>query len=228
MRLGKPDAAQKYFDESLALLQRSPGPARPGSRSAAGGQIKRLPVGGRSGGRRAKRARRRWTSTRTTLPELHPDRTYAESQLGEALRLQGTLDEASVLLKEALLANRRVYGENNRRVADVLDSLAKIRRAQHDLTEAENYAQQAMDIQIKAEGSDHWRTAYYRTSLAAIQIERQRVRRGRRAVANGDRHVARSLLRRPSVRRRPRSTIWAKCFCGPIVRRTPRLPSWGR
>jgi eukaryotic-like serine/threonine-protein kinase len=172
MKLGKPDVAQKHYDEGLALLQDLLGLRAPEvaallvDKSSAFLWEDDLVAAERN-------VRAAVDIYATALPKLHPDRTYAESQLGETLRLQGRLDEASVLLKDTLLANRTIYGENNRRVADVLDSLAKIRRAQHDMTEAENYARQALDIQIKAEGLDHWRTAYYRTSLAAIQIERR-------------------------------------------------------
>jgi eukaryotic-like serine/threonine-protein kinase len=107
------------------------------------------------------------------FPPLHPDRAQAQAQLGEALRLQGRLDEASVIFKEALNAYSIVYGDDDRRVADVLDSLAKIRRGQRDLSDAEKFAQQAVDVAIKADGPDHERTAYYRTALASVQIERR-------------------------------------------------------
>jgi eukaryotic-like serine/threonine-protein kinase len=172
MKLGKPDAAQVYYDQALALLQDLRGSRDPEvaallvDKSVAFLWKDDLVAAERN-------ARAAVEIYATTLSKLHPDRTYAQSQLGETLRLQGRLDEASILLEEALLASRTIYGENGRPVADVLDSLAKIRRAQHDLPEAEKYAQQAVDVQIKVEGSDHWRTAYYRTSLAAIQIERR-------------------------------------------------------
>lgn len=171
MKLGKPDAAQLYYDEALALLQELQGPRDPEvaallvDKSVAFLWKDNLVAAERS-------ARAAVEIYATKLSKLHPDRTYAQSQLGETLRLQGRLDEASVLLEEALLASRTIYGENGRPVADVLDSLAKIRRAQHNLTDAEKYAQQALEVQIKVEGPDHTRTAYYRTSLAAIQIER--------------------------------------------------------
>jgi eukaryotic-like serine/threonine-protein kinase len=172
MKLGKPDAAQVYYDQALALLQDLRGSRDPEvaallvDKSVAFLWKDDLIAAERN-------ARAAVEIYATTLSKLHPDRTYAQSQLGETLRLQGRLDEASILLEEALLASRTIYGENGRPVADVLDSLAKIRRAQHDLPEAEKYAQQAVDVQIKVEGSDHSRTAYYRTSLAAIQIERR-------------------------------------------------------
>jgi eukaryotic-like serine/threonine-protein kinase len=172
MKLGKPEAAQVYYNEALALLQDLLGPRDPEvaelllDKSSAYVWQDDLVAAERN-------ARAAVEIYSTALPSLHPDRIFAQAQLGETLRLFGHLDEASVLLKEALLASRTIYGDNGRLVADVLDSLAKVRRTQHDLTEGEKYAQEALDTQIRAEGLEHWRTAYYRTSLGAIQIERK-------------------------------------------------------
>ncbi|HKQ14055.1 MAG TPA: protein kinase [Steroidobacteraceae bacterium] len=172
MKLGKPDAAQTYYSEALALMQDlqlsrdTEAAALLVDKSTAFLWQDDLVAAERT-------ARAALDIYATTLPKLHPDRTYAQSQLGDTLRLQGRLDEASVLLKEALVANRTIYGDNGRRVADSLDSLAQVRRAQHDLVEAEKYSQEALDTQIKTDGLDHWRTAYYRTQLGAIEIERK-------------------------------------------------------
>jgi tetratricopeptide (TPR) repeat protein len=172
MRLGKVDVAQAYFDQSLALFQDRLGPrhyevATLLMEKAAAFLWEDDIVG-------AERfAREAVDIYSAVFPPLHPDRAQAQAQLAEALRLQGRLDEASVIFKEALNAYSIVYGDDDRRVADVLDSLAKIRRGQHDLTDAEKFAQQALDVAIKADGLDHERTAYYRTALAAIQIERR-------------------------------------------------------
>jgi eukaryotic-like serine/threonine-protein kinase len=172
MKLGKPDAARPYFEDSRALLSELLGPRD--QRVAALHVDESILYVWKDDLTAAERhAREAVDIYSTALSPLHPDRTYAQTHLGEALRLQGRLDEASVLLREALAANRTIYGENDRRVADVLDSLAKIRQAQHDLTDAEKYAQEALDVQIKAEGPDHTRTAYYRVSLAAVQVERR-------------------------------------------------------
>ena len=48
-------------------------------------------------------------------------------------------------------ANRRLFGENGRRVADVLDSLAKVVWEQGRLAEAESLAKQAVDTEISAD-----------------------------------------------------------------------------
>ncbi len=172
MRLGKPDAARKYFDESLALRRELSGPRDPEVAEVlvelSGLFIWKDELGA------AERAAREAVDIYTTArPKLHPDRVYAQVQLGEVLRQQKRMDESFLVFDEALSATRKVYGEEDRRVADVLDSLAKIRQSQHQLAEAEKYAQQAIEIQVKAEGPNNWRTGYYRTSLASIQIQRR-------------------------------------------------------
>jgi tetratricopeptide (TPR) repeat protein len=172
LKLGKPDAALVLYKEALALFQDLEGP-----RGIEGAEVlvdkSAVYVWQEDLAAAERNARAAVEIYAAALPKLHPDLIFAQAQLGETLRLQGRLDEASVLLKEVLLAYRTIYGENNRAVADVLDSLGKIQRRQHDLTKAENYAQQALQTEIRAEGLDHWRTAFYRTSLAMIQIDRK-------------------------------------------------------
>ena len=173
MKLGKPDAARKFFDDSLALLRDLRGP-RDTEVAALLVEESNAFMWQENLVAAEENARAAVDIYATTLPELHPDRVYAQAQWGEVLRFQGRLDEASVVLKEALNANRRIYKEPNSRVADILDSLAQIKLAQHSLAEAETYAQEAVDLQLKGEGPNHWRTGYYRTSLAAIQLEEKK------------------------------------------------------
>ena len=172
MKLGKPDAAQKYFDESLALRRELSGPRDP-EVAALLVELAILLTWKDNLVAAEHAAREAVDIYSTALPKLHPDRVYAQVQLGEVLREQNRLDEAFEVFEEALSATRKIFGEEDRLVADVLDSLAKIRQSQHQLAEAEKYAQQAIEIQVKAEGLNHWRTGYYRTSLASIQIQRR-------------------------------------------------------
>ena len=153
----------------------------------------------------------------TTLPKLHPDRTYAQVQLGEALRLQGRLDEAAVVLKDALVATRAIYGEDNRRVADVLDSLAKIRRAQHDLAEAEGYAQSAVEIAGQGRGS---RLLADRLLPHLAGLDTDRASRSMRKPKQQLRDCARHLQRpwAPIIRTsQPQSTTSARSCCEPTA-----------
>jgi eukaryotic-like serine/threonine-protein kinase len=172
LKLGKLDAAQKYFDESIALLRDLLGPR---DKEVASLLVEvSIAYLWKDDLAAAERASRESVDILTSaLPKLHPDRVYAQAQLGEVLRLQGHTDEAFAVLEEALNANRTLYGDRSPRVADTLDSLAKVRRSQGLLTEAEAFAQQALDVHSRANSTDPSREGYYRTSLAAIQIERQ-------------------------------------------------------
>ena len=147
MKLGKPGRGTGVLRRGARAAAGPAGAARSGSGSAAGGQVE-LPSCGRTISSQPSATRaRRWISTPLSLPQLHPDRTQAQAQLGETLRLQGRLDEASVTAQGSSESpTARCTAMNDRRVADVLDSLAKIRRGQHDLSDAEKYAQQAVDV----------------------------------------------------------------------------------
>lgn len=78
------------------------------------------------------------------------------------------------MLQEALSAHRRIYGEDNRRVADNLDTLAKVAQDQYWLAEAEALEQQALQTETRADGKNHVLTGFYHNALAKIQLQRHR------------------------------------------------------
>jgi eukaryotic-like serine/threonine-protein kinase len=171
LRRGRLDAANEYLDASLALVRELLGPRN--------GEVAQLLVtkstvfswkDDLAASEHA--AREALDIYSTTVSKLNPDRILAQMTLGETLREAHKLDEASAVLHEALEATRRLFGDNGRRVADVLDSLAKVAWEQGRLAEAESLAQQALNIELSAEGANHSRTAFYRTSLAAMQLDR--------------------------------------------------------
>ena len=92
----------------------------------------------------------------------------AESRLGEVLLLQNRFDEADPLFARSLDMQILLYGAQSRQVADVLDSLASIRRAQGKLKEAESFARRALTANETTVGMDHKDTGYFRISLAVI------------------------------------------------------------
>ena len=172
MKFGRPDAAMRYFDEALALARELQGPR--GNDVASFLMDKSVAFTWHDKLQQAEDAAREAVNIYSTIfPRLHPDRSMAQLKLGELLRQRHELQEASLLLRDALSAQRQMFGENNRRAADILDSLAKIAQEQGQLAEAEALARQALETQIKAEGPQHFRTGYYRTSLGAVQIERR-------------------------------------------------------
>jgi eukaryotic-like serine/threonine-protein kinase len=113
-------------------------------------------------------AREAVTILATTLPEAHPDRVSAEARLGDVLLYQNRIEDAAPLFEKSLILETQLYGTNSKEVADILDSLAFIRRAQGRLDEAEDFARRALVSQEAARGKDHSGNGYFRTSLAAI------------------------------------------------------------
>jgi tetratricopeptide (TPR) repeat protein len=109
---------------------------------------------------------------RLTAPDLHPDRVLAETRLGEVLLMQNRVDEASGLFENSLEKQKVLFGTNSRQVAEVLDSLSQIRRAQGQLAEAEQFAAEALSSMIKSMGPEHGYTPYFRTGYAAILARR--------------------------------------------------------
>jgi eukaryotic-like serine/threonine-protein kinase len=170
LRLGHLDAAKKYADDTVALTRELKGPRDVSLAEAVVDQaialnwLDDLPA--------AEQAARQALDIYSDQPKLHPDRVYAAGTLAEILRQQRKFAQASAIFRDVLDANRQIYGENHRFVADTLDALARIAQAQHRLAEAEELAQRALDIEIKAEGLGYSVTGIMRSSLAVIQIER--------------------------------------------------------
>jgi eukaryotic-like serine/threonine-protein kinase len=159
--------AQQHFEESLRLLRQLVGRYDPQIASVLM-ELSRV-FTWNDDLQAAERAVREALSIFTaTLPPEHPDRVLAESRLGEVLLLQNRFDEADPLFARSLDMQIRLYGAQSRQVADVLDSLASIRRAQGNLKEAESFARRALIANETTVGIDHKDTGYFRISLAVI------------------------------------------------------------
>jgi eukaryotic-like serine/threonine-protein kinase len=171
LRAGRPDAAMKYFDESLALARELMGLRSIAvaetllDQASAFNWLDELPA--------AEHAARQSVDIYSILPKLHPDRVEAEAGLGEFLRERRKFGEASTILNEVLNAYRKIYGEYHRRIGDTLDSLAKIAWEQQRFAEAEQIARQAIECEIKAGRANYFRTGVFRNTLGLIQIDRK-------------------------------------------------------
>jgi tetratricopeptide (TPR) repeat protein len=99
---------------------------------------------------------------------LHPDRIMADIRLGEVYFQRGRITEAGALYERALSAQKLLYGESSSRVADTLDSLARVRLAQNRVAEAEKLTREALAAYIASRGPEHYGTAYLQSSLAQI------------------------------------------------------------
>jgi tetratricopeptide (TPR) repeat protein len=169
---GNLPAARKYFEESLGIMREALGP---GAREVGSVMLELSMVALWSDDlSSAERLVREGVAIyRTTLPELHPDRVLAETRLADVLLAESRVDEAAPLYMKSLEAHKKLYGERSQQVADVLDSLSKIRKAQGLLPDAETYAREAVAIQVEALGPEHFMTAYFRTALASVLLNRR-------------------------------------------------------
>jgi tetratricopeptide (TPR) repeat protein len=99
---------------------------------------------------------------------LYPDRIMADYRLAEVYFQRGRITEAGALYERALSAQKLLYGEPSSRVADTLDSLARVRLAQNRIAEAEKLTRDALAAYKATRGPDHYGTAYLQSSLAQI------------------------------------------------------------
>ena len=108
---------------------------------------------------------------RRSLPPLHPDRVMAQYVLANALYYDRQLDAADDLYESVLSAQRKLYGPAAPKVAETLDALATIRRAQGRLDEAFQYAKDALSSSEITLGKDHYMTGYYHVGFAIVFFE---------------------------------------------------------
>lgn len=110
------------------------------------------------------------------LNARHPARVTAEGVLAELLANIGRHDkEAADLLQSVLQSRRVLYGEASSEVADTLDVLARVRDRQGEPAEAEELLRQAVDIQERAVGPNHFLVGYQHTSLAMLLLKRNKL-----------------------------------------------------
>jgi TolA-binding protein len=103
-------------------------------------------------------------------------------------------------------------------MAEVLDSLSQIRRAQGNLREAEQLAAQALDATVRSLGAEHNYTPYFRTAYAATLMRRGKYPEAEREL----RHSLDTLARtRPPDHQYVCS---AEHLLGEVLLETNRLP----
>lgn len=106
-----------------------------------------------------------------SAPSMHPDRVTAELRLAQVLYLQNQLDDAGVLLVEALRKTTQLFGHQSTHVVDALDMLAIVRYAQRRFGEAEQLSVEALNTSRVVFGEKHALTASMITTLARTLIE---------------------------------------------------------
>jgi eukaryotic-like serine/threonine-protein kinase len=109
-----------------------------------------------------------------TVPPMYPDRVFAEARLADVLYLRNQPVLAEPLFLEALRKQSQLFGRQSWLNADVLDSLAQIKRSQGRLDEAEAFAREAISVHNSALGEGHPTSRYLRTSLGALLFQRKK------------------------------------------------------
>jgi serine/threonine protein kinase len=152
-----------------------------------------------------------------TVPPLHPDRITLPRSLADIRIGQRRFVEAKPLLVEALHSTERVFGRNNWRVAEILESLTRVSAAQGQLEEAEDFARQALVVNTNVAGDQVWSAAYYRTTLAAMLS-----RRGKYQEAERELRQALTIYGATTAADNP---YWASAeyFLGEVLLATDRL-----
>lgn len=168
---GHMDAAQKYFEQALALTRNLHGNNHL-EVAAILLDISAL-LRWKDDWPAAERAAREGVAIhRSTTPEQHPDRAKGDYGLAEILLHVGKLNEANSAAERALAVQRKLYGDASQSVAITLDMLSLIRQGQGKLIEAEQYSREALNALEKAQGRDNFYIGYFRTALAELLIKR--------------------------------------------------------
>lgn len=164
---GNPGEAEEYLARGLELTRELEGPRDPEVASILNDiSNSRAWRDDLSGAERA--AREAVSIYRESVPELHPDRVSADYRLADVLFLRGRINDAGALYERALGAQRLLYGNNSFRVADTLDSLARVRLAQGRIDDAETLTREALHVNQLSRGEGNYMTGYLQTALAQI------------------------------------------------------------
>jgi len=82
--------------------------------------------------------------------------------LASLLRVQGKLDEADLILGQAVETSRRVLGQNHTETIAGLGELARLREAQGRLAEAVDLSRRSLELAQRVRFKDDWQMALYR------------------------------------------------------------------
>lgn len=174
LQAGRAAAAKEHFEQSLRLNRELLGSQHPEVANLHM-ELANVYLWNEDFDSAERAARQAVNIYHSTVPELHPDRVLADVRLAETLQAQNKLSEAAPLFETTLKAQRQLYGEHSRQVADILDSLATIKRSQGLLDEAEDFARQALHTHELGFGKKHFMTGYFSMTLASLLSRRGKV-----------------------------------------------------
>jgi hypothetical protein len=117
------------------------------------------------------------------LGEEAPDSLESMRRLGSFLRVQRRLDEADLLLGQALETGLRVLEENNDETIALLVELARLREAQGRSSEAAKLSGQAVEFAEEVKLNNDWQMVRYRLDYGPAFDPAAPIPAGREAVA---------------------------------------------
>jgi tetratricopeptide (TPR) repeat protein len=95
------------------------------------------------------------------LGDEAPDSLESKRKVAALLRMQGRLDEADLILGQAVEISRRVLGKNHAEPIAALGEMAHLREAQGRLADAAELSGQTVELARQAK-LDDWQLAIYR------------------------------------------------------------------
>jgi len=112
--------------------------------------------------------------SRRDLPDDHPSRLEAISELGNLEQHRGRYEIAETLYREALAAQRRVHGELHSEVATTTNNLASLLREAGRLDEAERLFAAAVAGYVASFGPDHYWVSIARLNRGRVLLDLRR------------------------------------------------------
>jgi eukaryotic-like serine/threonine-protein kinase len=96
------------------------------------------------------------------LGEGAPDSLESMRNVASLLRVQGKLDEADLILGQAVETSNRALGKNHTETIAALGEMARLREAQGRLADAAELSRQTVDLAQQVKFNDDWQMALYR------------------------------------------------------------------
>jgi TolA-binding protein len=112
--------------------------------------------------------------------------------LGEVLSFQGRMNDAAPIFERTLAAQRLLFGNKSRYVANTLDALARARIAQNRISDAHALTEEAVEIS-KALADDGYLSGFLQTSFAQILLREHQFNLAEKNLREALRLYAKSL-----------------------------------
>jgi serine/threonine protein kinase/Tfp pilus assembly protein PilF len=166
----QPEKASQFFQEALAIGQRTAG-FPPMLLAATLNGLSSIANWASDYARAAEYERRALDIYEEQGTRNHPDNAVSMATYGQLLTHLGRYGEAERYLREALDIEVNVFGPNDWHVADVHANLGMLYAAQGDSQRAIEATQHAVDVSEASRGGKRYLTGYYLEALAMLHLK---------------------------------------------------------